>query len=106
MKDKGYTERELVLAGLAKSGKRGGVYDAFRNRLMELTVIKTGKSAALIYNARDGIRKRRVLYPVKHHRSDGYLPDIAFSPRFGRNNPCKQLIVSRRISAEGAVVLA
>ncbi len=34
MKDKGYTERELVLAGLAKSGKRGGVYDAFRNRLM------------------------------------------------------------------------
>ena len=34
MKQKGYTERELAEAGLAKNGRRGGVYDAFRNRLM------------------------------------------------------------------------
>ena len=34
MKAAGYTERELVDAGLAKRGKRGGVYDAFRGRLM------------------------------------------------------------------------
>ena len=34
MKAIGYTERELVTAGLAKSGRRGGVYDAFRGRLM------------------------------------------------------------------------
>ena len=34
MKEKGYTERELVTAGLAKNGKRGGTYDAFRGRLM------------------------------------------------------------------------
>ena len=30
----GYTQRELADAGLAKHGKRGGVYDAFRGRLM------------------------------------------------------------------------
>ena len=34
MKQKGYSERELCEAGLAKQGRRGGVYDAFRNRLM------------------------------------------------------------------------
>ncbi len=34
MKAAGYTERELYDAGLVKRGRRGGVYDAFRNRLM------------------------------------------------------------------------
>ena len=34
MKALGYTERELFDSGLAKHGKRGGIYDAFRNRLM------------------------------------------------------------------------
>ena len=34
MKQKGYTERELYDAGLVRRGKNGGVYDAFRNRLM------------------------------------------------------------------------
>ncbi len=34
MKQRGYSERDLVDAGLAKRGKRGGVYDAFRGRLM------------------------------------------------------------------------
>ncbi|HIS72904.1 MAG TPA: DNA primase [Candidatus Scatomorpha pullicola] len=34
MKRRGYTERELLDAGLVKSGKRSGVYDVFRNRLM------------------------------------------------------------------------
>ena len=34
MKGAGFTERELLAAGLAKSGKRGGIYDAFRGRLM------------------------------------------------------------------------
>ena len=34
MKSRGYTERDLLDAGLAKGGKRGGVYDAFRGRLM------------------------------------------------------------------------
>ena len=34
MKSRGYTERELLDAGLARSGKKGGVYDAFRGRLM------------------------------------------------------------------------
>lgn len=34
MKKKGYSEVQLVDAGLAKRGKSGGVYDAFRNRLM------------------------------------------------------------------------
>ncbi len=34
MKSRGYSERDLVDAGLAKRGKRGGVYDAFRGRLM------------------------------------------------------------------------
>ena len=31
---KGYTRAELVEAGLARTGKNGGVYDYFRNRLM------------------------------------------------------------------------
>ena len=34
MTKKGYTQYELVDAGLCKRGKAGGVYDAFRNRLM------------------------------------------------------------------------
>ena len=34
MKQKGYTERELYDAGLVRRGKKGGVYDAFRGRLM------------------------------------------------------------------------
>lgn len=34
MKAKGYTNRDLMEAGLVKGGKTGGVYDAFRNRLM------------------------------------------------------------------------
>lgn len=34
MKEKGYTERELYDAGLVRRGKNGGVYDAFRGRLM------------------------------------------------------------------------
>lgn len=34
MKSRGYSERDLVDAGLAKHGRRGGVYDAFRGRLM------------------------------------------------------------------------
>jgi len=34
MRQKGYTDRELFEAGLTKSGKNGGYYDAFRKRLM------------------------------------------------------------------------
>ena len=34
MKAMGFTERELLAASLAKQGRRGGIYDAFRNRLM------------------------------------------------------------------------
>lgn len=34
MQRKGYTRAELVDAGLARTGKSGGVYDYFRNRLM------------------------------------------------------------------------
>jgi DNA primase len=34
MKEKGYTERELTDAALVRPGKKGGVYDTFRNRLM------------------------------------------------------------------------
>ena len=34
MRAKGYTEEELLGAGLVKRGKNGGVYDAFRDRLM------------------------------------------------------------------------
>ncbi len=34
MKALGYTEQELFDAGLVRHGKKGGVYDTFRNRLM------------------------------------------------------------------------
>ncbi|MGX8698651.1 MAG: DNA primase, partial [bacterium] len=34
LKRRGYSEVELVEAGLAKRGQKGGVYDTFRNRLM------------------------------------------------------------------------
>ena len=34
MKQKGFSEEELVAAGLARSGKKGGVYDLFRDRLV------------------------------------------------------------------------
>lgn len=34
MKSRGYSERDLLDAGLAKNGRRGGVYDTFRGRLM------------------------------------------------------------------------
>ena len=34
MTAKGYTKAELLAAGLAVSGKNGGIYDKFRNRLM------------------------------------------------------------------------
>ncbi len=34
MRSKGYTQPELVAAGLARTGKSGGIYDYFRNRLM------------------------------------------------------------------------
>lgn len=33
-REKGFTEKHLLAAGLAKQGERGGVYDHFRNRLM------------------------------------------------------------------------
>ena len=34
MQKQGYTQKELLDAGLAVNGKKGGVYDRFRNRLM------------------------------------------------------------------------
>ncbi len=34
MRKRGYTDRDLIDAGLAKKGKNGGAYDVFRNRLM------------------------------------------------------------------------
>ena len=34
MRAAGYTQRELIEAGLVRAGKKGGVYDYFRNRLM------------------------------------------------------------------------
>ena len=34
MRKKGYSDQEMFEAGLVKHGKSGGVYDAFRNRLM------------------------------------------------------------------------
>ena len=34
MHEKGYSDQELFDAGLVKRGKKGGFYDAFRNRLM------------------------------------------------------------------------
>ncbi len=34
MREKGYSDREMLDAGLARQGKKGGIYDAFRNRLM------------------------------------------------------------------------
>ncbi|MBQ8217164.1 MAG: DNA primase, partial [Oscillospiraceae bacterium] len=34
LRDKGYTDYELLDAGLVKRGKNGGFYDMFRNRLM------------------------------------------------------------------------
>ena len=34
MKERGYTERELSDAGLVRHGRGGGLYDAFRGRLM------------------------------------------------------------------------
>ena len=34
MKTKGYSEYEMLDAGLVKRGKNGGIYDLFRNRLM------------------------------------------------------------------------
>ena len=34
MRQKGYTDREMLDAGLVKPGKNGGCYDTFRNRLM------------------------------------------------------------------------
>jgi len=34
MKQKGFHDEELVAAGLARSGKKGGVYDLFRDRLV------------------------------------------------------------------------
>ena len=34
MHAKGYTNRDLLEAGLAKNGRNGSIYDAFRNRLM------------------------------------------------------------------------
>lgn len=34
LREKGYTERELIEAALVRRGKKGGVYDTFRDRLM------------------------------------------------------------------------
>ena len=42
MKARGFTNRELVDAGLSRVGKNGGLYDYFRNRLM-FPVIDDGK---------------------------------------------------------------
>ena len=46
MKALGYSERELTEAGLVKRGKRGGVYDAFRNRLMFPVIDQRGSVIA------------------------------------------------------------
>ena len=43
MRGKGYTDAELLDAGLAKRGKSGGIYDTFRNRLMFPVIDVTGK---------------------------------------------------------------
>lgn len=34
MREKGFSDRELAEAGLARTGKNGGIYDTFRSRLM------------------------------------------------------------------------
>ena len=43
MRLKGYSDGDLLDAGLAKRGKSGGIYDAFRNRLMFPVIDVTGK---------------------------------------------------------------
>ena len=42
MKELGYSEKELLAAGLAKQSEKGRVFDAFRDRLM-FPIINTGK---------------------------------------------------------------
>lgn len=43
MRQKGYSDRELLAADLIRPGRRGGYYDTFRNRLMFPVIDPSGK---------------------------------------------------------------
>lgn len=63
MKEKGYTERELYDAGLVRRGKKGGVYDAFRGRLMFPVIDVRGNVIAFSGRALGGVEPKYLNSP-------------------------------------------
>ena len=68
---------------------------ALSDGLVELPVIQAGERTGLVYDAGDGVRKRRVLYSVEDDRTDGDLSLIRLSARLGRYQPREQVYISR-----------
>ena len=82
MADKGYDKAELLEAGLAVSGKNGGIYDKFRNRLMLPVIDVRGDVIGFTSRVMDDsapkylntpetsvFKKRSVLYGVNYAKS-------------------------------------
>ena len=75
-----------------------GLIGAIGYGLIELAIIKTGKSTLLVYHARYSIRKRRMLYPVHNNGAYRYLTDVTFSSSLGRYKTGQKIIIGRGIS--------
>ena len=56
-----------------------------------VAVSHAGKSAGLINNAGNAVRKGWMLHAVQHNRSNCDLSGITFAPRFGGNHLCQQI---------------
>ena len=67
MRRKGYSDQEMFEAGLVKHGKSGGVYDAFRNRLM-FPVIDVRGSVIGFFRPHSRRRRAEVLKQPRNAR--------------------------------------
>ena len=90
LKSLGYTERELVLADLAKRGKNNSVYDSFRNRVIFPIIDLRGNVVAFGARVTDDSKPKYINTadtPV-YKKGNG-----VFGLNFAKNSPEKKLLL-------------
>ena len=68
-----------------------GAVGALRDRLIELPVADARKGPALIDDAGERVRERRMLNTVEHNSTNGHLPGIRLTTRLRRDQAREQI---------------
>ena len=82
-----------------------GPIGALRDRLIELPVRDARERPALIDNAGERVRERRMLNTVEHNGTNGHLPGIRLTTGLGRDQAREQIDL-RAGCAAGAAGIA